>query len=191
MAFAISPHFQDIDFPSGMSLDQKIEVFPDRVKGWQVDIAQQCADNIPHSGFAVLDIVFSYFEMIAKFQDGFTKDKGRESEEYFSKGFDNVFPNLSNPSPEIRKRLLKKLYKNVRCGLYHTGITGPNIALSGDFNSSIEFTSPPDTVRINPHKLVPDLEQHFQSYIRQLRDHKNEDLRKNFEARFDYQHKRV
>ena len=189
MAFAISPHFQDIDFPSGMSLDQKIEVFADRVKGWQLDIAQQCADNIPHSGFAVLSIVCSYFEMIAKFQDGFTKDG--KSEEYFSRGFDNVFPNLSNPSPEIRERLLKKLYKDVRCGLYHAGITGPNIELSGDFDFSVAFAVRPDRVQINPHRLVPDLKQHFQSYIRQLRNHKNEDLRRNSEARFDYRHKSI
>jgi len=189
MAFAISPHFLDIDFPSSMSLDQKIEVFADSVKGWQLDIAQQCADSIPHSGFAVLSIVWSYFEMIAKFQDGYTNDG--KSEEYFSKGFDNVFPNLSNPSPEIKERLLKKLYKDVRCGLYHAGITGPNIALSGDFNFSVAFASPPDSVRINPHKLVPDLEQHFQSYIRQLRNHNNEDLRRNFETRLNYRRKSI
>jgi hypothetical protein len=188
MAYAISPHFQDIDFPSGMSLDQKIELFADRVKGWKLDIAQQCADNIPHSGFAVLDIVCSYFEMIAKYQDGFTNDgKIGTSEKYFRKGFENVFPNLSDPPPEVREKILKKLYKDVRCGLYHAGITGPNIELSGDFNFSVKFVSPPDKVQINPHRLVPDLERHFQSYIRQLRDHKNEDLRKKFEARFSHQ----
>jgi hypothetical protein len=184
MAIAISPNFRDTDFPSGMSLDQKIDVFTDRVTGWQLDIAKQCADNIPHSGFAVLHIVFSYFEMIAKFQDGFT-GYGR-SEEYFNKGFNNVFTNLSDPSPEVRERLLKKLYKDVRCGLYHSGRTGPNIELSGDFNYSVAFTSPPDKVRINPHRLVPDIKQHFQSYVKQLHDHKNEDLRKKFEARFDH-----
>ena len=106
----ISPNFKDDDFPSGMSIEQKIKVFADRVNGWQLNIAQQCADNITHSGFAVLHIVVSYFEMIAKFKDGFTKDG--KSEEYFRKGFDNVFPSLSPPSPEIKERLLKKLYKD-------------------------------------------------------------------------------
>jgi hypothetical protein len=192
MEYAISPHFRNTDFPSDMSLDQKIEVFADRVTGWQLDMAQLCANASPHSGFAVLHIVFSYFEMIAKFQDGFTNDGERGTpERYFSKGFNSVFPNLSNPSPEIRERLLKKLYKDVRCGLYHAGITGPNIELSGNFDFSVAFASQPDIVKINPHRLVPDLKQHFQSYIHQLRDHKNEELRKNFETRFDYSYKSV
>ena len=184
MEYAISPHFKNTDFPSDMSLDQKIEVFADRVIGWQLDMAQLCANASPHSGFAVLHIVFSYFEMIAKFQDGFTGD-GR-SPEYFRKGFNSVFPNLSSQSPDLQEKLLNKLYKDVRCGLYHAGGTGPNIELSGDFNFSIAFTSPPDKVKINPHRLVPDLEKHFQSYISQLRDNKNNDLRKKFEARFDH-----
>jgi hypothetical protein len=184
MVYAISPNFRNIDFPSDMSLDQKIEVFADRVKGWQLDIAQKCAEDIPHSGFAVLHIVCSYFEMIAKFQDGFTGEG--KSPEYFSKGFNSVFPNLSNQSPYLQEKLLKKLYKDVRCGLYHAGGTGPNIELSGDFNFPVAFTSPPDKVKINPHRLVPELQQHFKSYIRQLRDSNNEGLRKNFEARFDH-----
>lgn len=183
----ISPHFQYENFPSPMSLDQKIDVFEDRVKGWQLDIAQQCADHIHHSGFAVLDIVCSYFEMIAKFQDGFAASG--KSKKYFKKGVYSVFPSLRNNPSQALDKLLIKLYEDVRCGLYHSGITGRGIALSGDFKYSIEFTSPPDTVNINPHRLVPDLSQHFQSYIDQLRNPKNQDLRKNFESRFDYQHK--
>ena len=180
MASAISPQFQDIDFPSEMSLDQKIEVFADRVTGWQLNIAQKCAD-IPHSGFAVLSIVFSYFEMIAKYQDGY---KGVDKvQEYFKKGFVDVYPTLSNEPQDIREKILEKLYYDVRCGMYHNGITGPDIELS-DFDFPVAFVSP-STIRINPHRLAPSLRQHFQSYIRQLRDHRNEGLRHKFEARFN------
>lgn len=189
MAYAISPNYQDVDFPSGMSLDQEIEVFADRVKGWQLDVAQKCADKIPHAGFAVLEIVFSYFEMIAKYKNGYTKD--RKSEEYFRRGFGDVFPKLSSISNEMREKLLKKLCRDVRCGLYHTGITGPDVELSGDFKYSVWFASPPDRLQINPHRLVPDIKQHFQSYLSQLRDHKNEELRRNFETRFSYYQKRA
>ena len=179
----ISPHFQNIDFPSGMSLDQKIEVFADRVKGWQLDIAQQCADNIPHSGFAVLHIVCSYFEMIAKFQDAYTKNN--KSETYFRKGFYSVFPNFIDIySRQVSDGFLRKLYKDVRCGLYHAGITGPNIRLSDNFHNAIELELDNETININPHKLVPAIKQHFQSYIRELRDRRNQQQRNNFETRF-------
>ena len=179
----ISPNFQDVDFPSGMSIDHKIEVFADRVKGWQLDIAQQCIDNIRHSGFAVLHIVASYFEMIAKFRDGFAKDG--KSKEYFKKGIYSVFPALDQ-QPGVSDRLLNKLYEEVRCGLYHGGITGPNIMLTGEYDAAIVF-SRDEKVVINPDKLVPALQQHFQSYIRELRDSRNQSLRGNFEARFSYQ----
>jgi len=182
MAIAISPNFRDTNFPTGMSLEQKIDVFSDRVEGWQIRIAQQCADNIPHSGFAVLHIVFSYFEMIAKYQDGFIEEG--KSEKYFNKGFASVFPNSPSPAPDVKSKILKKLFKDVWCGLYHSGITGPNIELSGDFFFSVTFVSPPDKIQINPHKLVPDILQHFQSYIIELRDPTNTELRQNFAARF-------
>ena len=179
----ISPNFKDDDFPSGMSIEQKIKVFADRVNGWQLNIAQQCADNITHSGFAVLHIVVSYFEMIAKYRDGFTQD--RESEQYFTKGVFSVFPELENQG-QISDRLLDKLYSEVRCGLYHGGITGSNIWITSDFDSSIVFATD-EKVAINPHRLVLALKQHFKSYIQELQDSRNKSLRDNFEARFSYQ----
>ncbi len=183
MAIAISPHYRDTDFPSTWSLDQKIQIFEDRIQGWQLDIAQLCGDSSPHAGFAVLSIVFSYFEMIAKFQDGYIKND--RSKTYFKKGLYNVFQNISNTTPGMREKLLNKLYEDVRCGLYHAGRTGPNIELSGNFSFPIAFISPPDKVQINPHRLVPALVQHFKSYILQLRVVTNIDLRQNFETRFD------
>ncbi len=181
----ISPKYRNIDFPHGMSLDQKIQVFEDQVMGWQLNIARQCAEKIPHAGFAMLNIVFSYFEMIAKSQDGYIDSKrARESRKYFKKGFKSVFPNLINESPEIVEQLLNTLYINVRCGLYHAGMTGPNIKISPNYSQPIIFAISSGEVQINTYKLVPVLILHFQSYISQLRDPKNEDLRKKFERRY-------
>jgi len=189
MEYAISPHFKNTDFPEVWSLDQKIEIFADRVIGWQINIAQQCADNIPHSGFAVLSIVMSYLEMIAKFKDGYINDnKDKKSGPYFKKECAQFLSILSNIAPNLRNKVADKIWAGVRCALYHTGIT-KDINLSGDFLSSIEYTAPYEKVDINPHRLVPDLQKHFQAYIEELRNHTNERLRSNFEARFDYQRK--
>jgi hypothetical protein len=176
MPLAISPHFQDVDFPSGMSLDQMIEVFADQVTGWQLDIAQQSAEKIANSGFAVLNIVFSYFEMIGKIQDGYVG--GNSSKKYFILGFNDVFPKPTDLSPETRNKICTTLYESVRCGLYHVGMTGPNIEIS-NFEHPVYFL-PPDKAQINPQKLVSELQRHFLFYVRQLRDHSNGKLRKNF-----------
>ena len=78
----ISPTYQDSDFPVPHSIDTKITLFEDRALGWKLNIAEQIINGkkkadgseerppIQHSGFAVLDIVFSYFEMIAKYENG-------------------------------------------------------------------------------------------------------------------------
>jgi hypothetical protein len=181
MTYAISPHFVNEDFPADLSTDQKVEVFADRVRGWQIDIAKLCAASSPHSGFAVLSILFSYFEMIAKYQAGYAESG--QSEVFFGRGFLDVFRIHPDPPPDVKKQLIRKLYRDVRCGLYHNGLTGHGIALSGDLSDPIAYV-PPDGIMINPHLLVPGVEKHFLGYIRRLRDSRNVDLRLNFEKRF-------
>jgi hypothetical protein len=58
--FAISPKYTTLDFPNGMTLENKIDVFADRIAGWQIGIAKKIIQHeIQHSGFALLQIVFS------------------------------------------------------------------------------------------------------------------------------------
>jgi len=178
----ISPNFQNVNFPGEMSLDQKIDVFADRVRGWQLDIAQQCA-SIPHSGFAVLHIVTSYFEMIAKFKAGYAQSGG--SKRYFKEGIYDVFPDLRNLPQNLQDAVIEKLYEDVRCGLYHGGITGPSIILTGDVKEPIAGND--SQIIINPRLFVSSIQENFNSYIQKLRDSNNVILRNNFETRFDYQ----
>jgi len=91
MPIAISPHYNREDFPNGISPDQQIEVFVDQITGWQLGIAREMIrQNILHRHFAVLQIVTSYFETIAKYVEGY--DQEGSSEEYFKKGILMVFP---------------------------------------------------------------------------------------------------
>ncbi|MFQ5814151.1 MAG: hypothetical protein ACE5I2_13330 [Anaerolineae bacterium] len=176
----ISRTFYKHDFPNP-SLDDKITLFEDRVIGWLLEIAQQLAENIPHSGFGVLMILASYFEMIAKFQDGYRNESG--SEEYFKKGLDWVFPN------HFKANEAKFIYREFRNSLYHAGITGPRVQLSRAHPSPMECTNLNGqlALKINPHTLPGALEQHFVAYVTQLRNPNEQNLRENFRSRFDYQ----
>ena len=106
--FLLSPSYQDTDFPVPHSLETKIALFEDRVLGWKLDIADQLINGsqekspIRHSGYATLDIVFSYFEMIAKYEAGFT---GLESGKYFKQGVYSVFPEFKIISPPAQTSL--------------------------------------------------------------------------------------
>lgn len=179
----ISPEHRRSDFPAVMSIDDKITVFAARVRGWQLDIAQYCADNVEHSGFAVLHILSSYFEMVAKFRDGFMQGGG--SRKYFKEGVFWVFPELRTPA-QMASTLLGRLYEEVRCGLYHSGMTGRNVWVSDDWDAAIAFNTDNHAVVINPHLLVGALERHFESYLQELREPENHELRASFEKRYDH-----
>ncbi len=192
----ITPNYQDTNFSWPLSIDDKMTIFLDRTDGWQLDIAGQLINGkkgpngkvitkaIPHSGFAVLHIVLSYFEMIAKYQDGFT---GRaKSEYYFKQGVYSVFPQLKTGPSQIVDSLLDVLYSGGRCSLYHSGITDPRIILTYGIKDPMAFDAQKSTLVINPHLLPSGLKAHLKDYVKQLRDVNNSVLRENFEKRFDF-----
>ncbi len=198
----LSPSYQDIDFPVPHSLDTKIILFDDRVLGWKLNIADQLINGgqekslIRHAGFAVLDIVFSYFEMIAKYEAGFT---GRESKKYFKIGVYSVFPEFKSISPAVQTPLspvgnvvslidvvLDLMYEGIRCGLYHSGITNGKIFLTAEIETPMAFELQNQMLIVNPHLLVPKLKVHLQDYVARLRDVNNTDLHTKFETRYDF-----
>lgn len=191
----ISPNYQDTDFSWPLSLDDKIKIFLDRTMGWQLDIADQCINGkngpegeivcpIPHSGFAVLNIVLSYFEMIAKYQDGFTRNT--KSEYFFKLGIYSVFPQLKKESSQVADNLLNILYYGCRCGLYHGGMTDNSIVVTSEPGYALLFDPQELRLKINPHLLVPALKAHLLEYGRELNEKNNVTLRNNFEKRFDF-----
>ena len=178
--FAISPKYTTLDFPNGMTIENKIDIFADRINGWQIGIAQKIIQHqIQHSGFALLHIVFSYFEMIGKYLSGYIGDRGSRSN--FKIGVKATFTEIG-PEEEI---LLNTLYLSVRNGLYHLGMTKINVMLRCDIPGSIGFNSEKNILAICPDRLVEDLDIKFRNYVSELRNPKNIDLRKNFELRFD------
>jgi hypothetical protein len=192
----ISPKYQDTDFSFPLEINQKIILFEDQVVGWKLMIADrlingekdengiQHKQGIQGSGFAVLDIVFSYFEMIAKFYDGY---KGKyDSKKYFRKGVRLVFPSIAEISNEEIYNLLDLLYDDCRCALYHTGFLSGRIMITGEFPAAIGFEKNNHRLIINPHRLPRALLIHFSSYINDLKNVENTMSREKFEARFDY-----
>ncbi len=183
MPFAISPRHNQADFPDGLELDDKIEVFIARVEGWQLGPAiEMIKMGIGYRAFALLAMVTSYFEMIAKYSEGFVGK--RESGIYFKKGLQLVFPEMSLPDDV---ELLTAIYDRVRNGMYHVGMTKPKVLLvdATAAPGSIGYQAATDLIAIAPDTLVDDLRIHFALFAVQIRNKENVDLRANFEARFD------
>ena len=205
----LSPSYQDTDFSFPLSLDDKITLFEDRMLGWRLNIADQIINGkkrpdgteeyppIQHSGYAALDIVFSYFEMIAKYEDGFA-DTGK-SKDYFKLGVHAVFPEYVQPKMPTGRlavpvgkvktlfdEVLDIMYDGIRCGLYHSGTTNGRVVLTGGIEAAIAFNPQTFELYINPHLLVPKLKTHLLDYVGRLKDSKNNALRAKFEARFEF-----
>jgi hypothetical protein len=168
-----SPNYEASFFTGPLTLDQKIDLFEDRIIGWKFQIA----DIMINGG---TDILGNEHE---KGIHGSAGDK--ESSFYFKKGVKLVFPNLENTSKNVVDGLLNILYKDCRCRLYHAGLTSGRILLTHEFPGPIGYDQTNQSLIINPHKLPTALQEHFKSYIFQLRDKNKTVLRDNFEKRFD------
>ena len=177
--FWVTPKRRLSDLPKDITLDIKISIFQERIEGWQLDIADYLINSEKahkDAGFAVLDILLSYFEMIAKYHHGYSGEF--KSKYYFGKGVDLVFPEYKGTS------MSSLLYRGARCGMYHVSTTkNRQIRLEGGSIPSITYDG--EKMIINPHKLVSDLKKHFKNYIEKLRDESNSRSRHNFERRFD------
>jgi hypothetical protein len=193
--YAISPHFTQLHLKDTTNLDAIIQVFADRVWGWQLDIADRISRTEPHGGFAVLSIVLSYFEMIGKYRAGFT-EVGR-SRHFFGEGVRDVFSFMIQAG-HLTDADIDLLQAQGRSGMYHMGLTGTRIVLapeparvSGlDFGLSEPIELPiwrlGGFLHIHPSTLVRWVGRHFSSYIAQLNDLSNTSIRANFQDRFVY-----
>jgi len=196
----VSWKHQHTDFSQPTTFENKVAIFHEKVWGWQLHIAELCLDGgkahdgstdlpkIPHSAFAALQIMLSYFEMIAKYENGFipVNPKQGESAKYFKLGVKSVFPRLVNQNQDEVNSFLETFYEKGRCGLYHIAQTETGILLTGELPEAMRFDTTSKTLIINPHRLPVVLKSHLGDYRVRLLDTNNADLRQKFESRYNY-----
>ncbi|MFH1113455.1 MAG: hypothetical protein V1792_06000 [Pseudomonadota bacterium] len=194
MRIALGPNMTTDEFPLPWTRDVKISIFEDKINGWMLNIAEELDAKIPHSGYAILSIVLSYFEMIVHYRDGKTEDldeleKGGRpalpSAELFKEGVLWVVNDMGWPqkNQDEIERFQHMLYDFMRCGLFHSGIAYHKVWVSGHFGQVYVFRG--DDLIIDPKLLTKELKDHFDNYIGELRKGTNPSLVKNFEKRFD------
>lgn len=163
-----------------LSIDEKINLFIHRTIRFQIQPAIDMQNqDIQNRGFAQLLIVLSIFEMIGKYRVGFIGE--RDSAKYFKEGLRWTFHEISDA--EIA--LLDTFYKSIRCGLYHIGMTLPNVYLVSGKSGSFGYQASTNILAIDPDLFVNDVRIRFDAYAKELRNPKNTKLRHAFELRFD------
>jgi hypothetical protein len=185
---------------SNPSFEQKVELFYEQTLGWQLHIADLLAnggatfeanggrpsypvDAVEHSGFAVLHICLSYFELIGSVI--VASSKNTRSVTRFKAGAADVFPMHFNGS-QWGERLLNRLYKGARCGLYHAGRTGRYVGLgSPPDGTALLYIPESDQAVISPERLPIALKAHLEKFRLELLNPARVALRAQFERRFD------
>jgi hypothetical protein len=183
------------DFSAPLTFEQKVDVFYEQTLGWQLHIADLIANGgtafgetkpdsagknivaIRHSGFAVLHICFSYFELV-----GSLVEPKKNLTEKFKFGVREILPSVFNGSADDEK-LLKCLHKGARCGLYHLGRTRSQVGLGGD--NVLTYDAANNQVVINPSLLPIALKSHLEKFRLDLLNPANIALRQEFQTCFD------
>jgi hypothetical protein len=156
------------------NIDTKILIYEDRQNAWFFDIANRLKkDN--EAGFVILMIASSYIESNQQYIEGRTS-KNRESELFFNKALDRIFPELG----VIQKELL---YREMRCGFFHDGMTRKAIFITGDQKKV--FKTNGENLIINPYLFLDKIISDFKSYINKLHNPSDVDSRMKFEKFWD------
>lgn len=199
MEFRASPY---IDFNSGIvvtppmelsrqrmsprSLDDMIDLFECRVDVWHLGPAVQILKQIEahphtsvwaHTAYALLGVVFTYFEMIGKSLNPASQPR-RKAYLDFNYGFCDVYPAFDTDNGDRTDEALpdvREFRDRVRNGMYHLGYTkgglfihnAPSLTTADFF---IDRCSQEPRYLVNPHQMTRTIVAHFPSFIGRLRD---------------------
>lgn len=181
----IAPSYRSTDFGAELNIADKINIFFDRIRGWYVDIVAQLDLRVDNSRYAVITLTFSYFEMIAKYVEGY--EGTDQNAEYFKRGLNYVFPQINEiqdiPRPAVD--LLADLYIANRDTLYHLMFVPFPLGISDEMDDT--FVGEGNVLWINPALLIGDLRRHIAEMEALLRNRRNTDERTNFEKRYDFE----
>lgn len=170
---------------SGYSFEEKLRAFEDVVRA-DIFEAADCLLESAANGFylAALRVSSVYLEAVAKYWDGVDRRGG--SKKYFVRGCRIVLEHAKRVVVEPTDEQLEDLYELVRCGLYHGALPSLSVAIS--MHSDLAFGGDGQgRLAIGPKPLLDLMHRQFDSYVEALRDRTNEELRANFERRFDFE----
>ncbi len=170
------------------------------MNGWLLLHAYALSDEVyklrTDAGFAILMLTTAYFEPIESYHTG--RASHGQSKEFFRRGFLRVFSglpatltDLGYADPDrVARDIADEVYVHLRCGLFHEGGTKYKLLIRGDtapLGCMLDRTTGHvGSIVIDPGRFLAEVQLHLQTYVGQLRDPSQIDLRDKFEAFFDH-----
>ena len=164
-----------IDSPQNI-WEKAIDIFEDRIVTryfLAIDKLMERKDiySMCKYGFAIVTLQCSLIDTLAKFRYGKDKQRNKERFEDFLKEY-FIFGSDS-------EELAKKVYKDIRCGIVHSGATDNKSGLSSEMIELVSVLSN-GGISLDLSILQKKLKQYFDMYTEKLKDKDEYKLRQNF-----------
>jgi len=157
-------------------IEHKIRIFERQVNGWFLTPAFKLLEE--DNGFVILMIATAYIEGIEQFRQG--KSSKGQSEAFFKKGARRIFGIDSCSQSRV-----SDLYRELRCNLFHNGMTGPTIRILSTYDKAVDF-SDRRIIKINQRLFLGKVRDDFEQYLRDLRDPAKVELRTHFNTMYGF-----
>ena len=160
-------------------IEDKIRIFERQVNGWFLERASTLLEE-EDNGFVILMVATAYIEGVEQCRRGRPSNM-RESSTFFEEGVKRIFGIKSHFDDKF-----SELYRELRCGLFHNGMTGPNIRINSTiYNKAIDFTEG-NIIKINQKLFLEKVKEDFNKYLTDLRDTTKTALRDNFDKMYTF-----
>ena len=157
------------------SIEDKIKIFERQVNGLFLEKASgSCGDE--DKGFVILMIATSYIEGIEQYRRG--ELSFGQSSAFFKEGVKRIFKIDSDDKLSI-------LHKELRCGLFHSGMTGPTIRIHSNYMKTVNFLGN-NVIQINQIKFLEKVKEDFEQYLKDLKNENKTELRDNFNKMYQF-----
>jgi len=161
------------------NIEHKIRIFERQVKEWFLERASSLLSD-EDNGFVILMIATSYIEGIEQYRKGQPSDG--KSRAFFEDGLKRIFGIKS-----CFEDRLYDLFKELRCGLFHNGMTGRYIRIhSMLIDKPIDF-SDDKIININQRLFLEKVVEDFEQYLTDLKGTTKTDLRNNFNKMYTFE----
>ena len=173
----IGDHFISPSFKAGKAspgkFDDWVDIYEDRLRGWLFEQAEKLLERGSPAWPATLALALSFVEGYEMFRRG--EDSDRRSKEFFQSGFRRIFSRTEPTYPATAlDQSAALIYKELRCGLYHLGLAGPNVFF-GEFPAPLELileegTYRPVEIHVDVGRFLSTVKNEFNAYVGRLRD---------------------
>jgi hypothetical protein len=160
-------------------VDDKIYIYERQVKKWFLERATRIKEG-EHTGFVVLMIGVSYIEGVQQYIEGERSGTRKNlSGACFVRCLRRIFKLRDVPDSRLRS-----FCDQVRCGLFHDGMTREQVVIRSNRSRQIIDFSKPDEIWIDHKKFIARIKDDFNQYILDLKNKNKKRLRDNFDDMF-------